>query len=57
MEAALLPLVGDLVPMKAARTRMRLAEDAALKRARRGAGVKVKGRWYFRRSYVEANAR
>ncbi|WP_267428044.1 hypothetical protein [Methylobacterium sp. GC_Met_2] len=56
MEATLLPLVAtadDLVPLKVAQATMGLDQWAALKRARRGAGVKLDGRWFFRRDYVD----
>ncbi|MCJ2092205.1 hypothetical protein MKK67_06800 [Methylobacterium sp. J-072] len=56
MEATLLPLVAsadDLIPIKVAQATMGLDQWAALKRARRGAGVKLDNRWFFRRDYVE----
>lgn len=53
LEAALLPLANDLVPIKVAQAEMQIRQWAALKRARRGSGVKVDGRWFFRRAYVD----
>jgi hypothetical protein len=43
---------GYLVPLKTAATVWGITEDAALRRARRGHGVKRFGRWYFPESLL-----
>jgi hypothetical protein len=44
---------GDLVPLKTAASAWGISEDAALRRARRGHGVKHFGRWYVPSALVE----
>lgn len=43
----------DLVPLARAAQAWSISKEAALKRARRGLGVKVAGRWFVRRDDVE----
>ncbi|WP_132254380.1 hypothetical protein [Methylobacterium segetis] len=46
--------MGNFVPLKTAAAAWGISEDAALRRARRGHGVKRFGRWYFPDGLVES---
>jgi len=47
------PDADPLIPVKVAAGMWQVSYDTALRRARRGAGVKAHGRWYFRQSDVK----
>jgi hypothetical protein len=46
------PSAPDLVPLKTAAAHWRISDEAALKRAQRGAGIKKGGRWMVPRDQL-----